>query len=95
MNYLGGVVALVLFLPSGQSVHHPFRQVRFVWSPSDISEERIHVPGVWSLDDGFQKDLVKGNSISSQTGTFILGDNEGSIFLTEEIHSVPRQPSVS
>lgn len=57
MNYLGGIGALVLFLPSGQSVHRTFAQVRFVWSLSDISEERIHVPGLWSLDDGFQKEF--------------------------------------
>lgn len=56
MNYFGGVEALVLFLTSGQSIHHPFAQVRFGWSPWDVSVERIHAHGLWPLDDGpFQR----------------------------------------
>ena len=55
-----------------------------------LTEERSHTPGLWPLDGGL---FQKGNSISSQTHSFILED---SITLTEKTHGISsRQPSIS
>ena len=55
-----------------------------------LTEERSHTPGLRPLDGGL---FQKGNSISSQTRSFILED---SVTLTEKTHGISsRQPSIS
>lgn len=54
------------------------------------------MPGPWPLDDGpFWMGFSQGKCIPSQTGTFILEDEE-SISLTEETHEVsPAYPQIA